>query len=90
NEQSFSAGSANDTAPARHSKSLRQRIPTPIWRFRPTLQPVAVVKTIKSQLIPKIVLALRSAPTPQPVESTERSPTAVEQFAALTLGNDDG
>jgi MerR family transcriptional regulator, light-induced transcriptional regulator len=90
NEQSFSAGSANETAPARHSKSLRQRIPTPIWRFRPTLQPVAVVKTIKTQIIPKIVLALRSAPAPKPAESAERSPTAVEQFAALTLGNDDG
>ena len=85
NEQSFSAGSAADTAPARHPKTLRQRIPTPVWRFRPTLQPVAVVKTI----IPKIVLALRSAPTPRPVEIAERPPTAVEQFAALTLGNDD-
>jgi len=85
NEQSFSAGNATDTSPARHPKTLRQRIPTPIWRFRPTLQPVAVVKTI----IPKIVLALRSAPTPKPVESADRPPTAVEQFAALTLGNDD-
>ncbi len=84
-EQSFSAGNATDTSPARHPKTLRQRIPTPIWRFRPTLQPVAVVKTI----IPKIVLALRSAPTPKPVESADRPPTAVEQFAALTLGNDD-
>jgi methanogenic corrinoid protein MtbC1 len=90
NEQSFSAGSANDTAPARPSKSLRQKIPTPIWRFRPTLQPVAVVKTIKTQIIPKIVLALRSAPAPKPVEGAERPSTAVEQFTALTLGNDDG
>jgi MerR family transcriptional regulator, light-induced transcriptional regulator len=88
NEQSFSAGSANDTAPARHSKSLRQRIPTPIWRFRPTLQPVAVVKTIKTRIIPKIVLALRSAP--KTAEISKQSPTAVEQFAALTLANDDG
>lgn len=85
NEQSFSAGNATDTSPARHPKTLRQRIPTPVWRFRPALQPVAVVKTI----IPKIVLALRSAPTPKPVESADRPPTAVEQFAALTLGNDD-
>lgn len=90
NEQSFSAGSATDTAPACHSKSIRQRIPTPIWRFRSTLQPVAVVKTIKTQIIPKIVLALRSAPASKPAESTERPSTAVEQFAALTLGNDDG
>jgi len=90
NEQSFSAGSATDTAPASRSKSLRQRIPAPIWRFRPTLQPVAVVKTIKTQIIPKIVLALRSAPILKPTESAERPSTAVERFAALTLGNDDG
>ena len=90
NEQSFSAGSTNDTAPTRRSKSLRQRLPAPIWRFRPTLQPVAVVKTIKTQIIPKIVLALRSAPAAKPAESEQQPPTAVEQFAALTLGNDDG
>jgi methanogenic corrinoid protein MtbC1 len=88
NEQSFSAGSVTDTAPARHSKSFRQRIPAPIWRFRATLQPVAVVKTIKTQIIPKIVLALRSAP--KAAENNERPPTAIELFAALTLGNDEG
>ena len=58
NEQSFSASTTTDGATARHSKTLRQRIPAPIWRFRPTLQPVKVVKTI----LPKIVLALRKAP----------------------------
>ena len=88
NEQSFSTGSGTDTAPVRHSKSFRQRIPAPIWRFRPTLQPVAVVKTIKTQIIPKIVLALRS--TPKTAKTTKPAPTAVEEFAALTLANDDG
>ena len=89
NEQSFSAGSATDTA--RHSKSLRQRIPAPIWRFRPTLQPIQVVRTIKTQIVPKIVLALRRAPAPRVAETTEQQPpTAVEQFAALILGNNDG
>jgi len=91
NEQSFSAGSANDTVPARHPKTLRQRIPAPIWRFRPTLQPTEVVKTIKTQIVPKIVLALRRAPAPKPAEEAERqAPTPVEQFAALALGRDDG
>jgi methanogenic corrinoid protein MtbC1 len=89
NEQSFSAGSVTDTAPTRHSKSLRQRIPAPIWRFRPTLQPIQVVRTIKTQIVPKIVLALRRAPAAKIAEPAERAPTAVEQFAALTLGNDD-
>lgn len=90
NEQSFSAGSATDTVPARHFKSLRQRIPAPIWRFRPTLPPIHVVRTIKTQIVPKIVLALRRSPVPKIAEATEQFPTAIEQFAAMTLGNDDG
>ena len=90
NEQSFSAGSATDTAPARHSKSLRQRIPAPIWRFRPTLQPIQVVRTLKTQIVPKIVLALRRTPAPKVAEKAEQLPTAIEQFAAMILGSDDG
>ena len=90
NEQSFSAGSATDTAPARHPKSLRQRIPAPIWRFRPTLQPIQVVRTLKTQIVPKIVLALRRTPAPKVAEKAEQLPTAIEQFAAMILGSDDG
>lgn len=91
NEQSFSTGSATDSASAPNPKSLRQRIPTPIWRLRSTLQPVAVVRTIKAQIIPKIVLALRSTPTAKPGANTEpTTPTEVEMFAALALGADDG
>jgi len=89
NEQSFSAGTSTEGTPARHPKSLRQRIPEPIWRFRPTLQPVRVA--ITTQIIPKIVLALRKAPARKPEESSEqRAPDRLEQFAALALGNDDG
>src|ERR1700733_3727861 len=91
NEQSFSAGAATEGAAVRNSKSLRQRIPAPIWRFRPALKPVSVVKTIKTQIIPKIVLALRNAPTPKAADSTEQKAfNVVEQFAVLALGNDDG
>ena len=90
NEHSLSAGSATEPAPAHHSKSLRQRIPAPIWRFRPTLQPVRVVATLKTQIIPKIVLALRKAPAPKPVESVEeRSPSSVEHLTALAFGNNE-
>jgi MerR family transcriptional regulator, light-induced transcriptional regulator len=90
NQQSFSAGSATDNVAVRHSKSLPQHIPTPIWRFRPTLQPVNVVRTIKTQIIPKIVLALRKAPAPKPAEPVgQQGPSAVEQFAALALAMDD-
>jgi methanogenic corrinoid protein MtbC1 len=91
NEQSFSAGTTADGVAARHPKPLRQHIPAPIWRFRPTLRPTRVVKTIKTQIIPKIVLALRKAPAPKAAEQAEQdSPSAVEQLAALALGNDDG
>lgn len=89
-EQSFSPGTT-EIAPARHSKSLRQRVPAPVWRFRPALQPVQVVRTIKTQIIPKIVLALRNVPRPKVAKPDEQpAPNAVEQFAALAIGNDDG
>jgi MerR family transcriptional regulator, light-induced transcriptional regulator len=89
NEQSFSAGTAIDGTAARQAKSLRHRIPAPIWRFRPSLKPVGVVKTIKTQIIPKIVLALRRTPTPKTPSVEQNSPSTVEQFAMLALGDDD-
>ena len=81
NEQSFSAGSANDTAPARHSKSLRQRIPNPIWRFRPTLQPVAVVKTLNDALAK--VLAQPDFKEKLSAEAVELLPMTPEAFGAF-------
>ena len=91
NEQSFSAGTATDGASARHAtKSLQPRIPAPIWRFRPALRPVRVVKTIKTQIIPKIVLALRKSPVTKAAESAKRTMISpVEELAALALGNED-
>lgn len=90
NEQSFSAGNTTDSATTRHHKLPRERIPAPIWRFRPALKPVGVVKTIKTQIIPRIVLALRSLPVPKPAETAgQASPNAIEHFAALVLGNED-
>jgi MerR family transcriptional regulator, light-induced transcriptional regulator len=88
-QQSFSADKGADTIAARPPKSLRQRFPAPIWRFRPTLQPVSVVKTIKTLIIPKIALALRKAPAPKAYVVDQSASSAVEQFAALALGNDD-
>jgi methanogenic corrinoid protein MtbC1 len=91
NEQSFSPGTATDTAAGRRPKSVKARIPAPIWRFRPTLQPIRVVKTIKTQIIPKIVLALRGVPTPKVANNAaQHAPSAVERFTTLALGNDDG
>jgi methanogenic corrinoid protein MtbC1 len=90
NEQSFSAGAAPESVTAHHSKLPRSRIPAPIWRFRPALQPVRVVNTLKTQIIPRIVLALRKAPAPKPVESIEENtPSSVEHLTALAFGDNE-
>jgi methanogenic corrinoid protein MtbC1 len=88
-QQSFAAETAAEAVAVRRPKSLRQRIPAPIWQFRPTLQPVSVVKTIKTRIIPRIVLALRKAPTPKAEVAEQTGSSAIEHFAALALGNDD-
>src|SRR6201996_7544549 len=90
NEQSFSAGIHADQAVAHAASQQRGRkISAPIWRFRPRLQPASMVRTLKTRIIPRLVLALRSPPkTPEPVE--QDSANAVSQFAALVLGEQDG
>ena len=88
NEQSFSP---TDATQACHSVKQHQKAVAPIWRLRRTLQPVAVVRTIKTQIIPKIVLALLKAPARAPAGPPEhQSPSAVERFAGLALGLDEG
>ena len=91
NEQSFSAGTTTDGASARHPKTRHYRTSAPIWRFRPALQPVDVVKTITTQIIPKIVLALRKLPTHKSTPSVEpKFASSIEEFGALALGKEDG
>ncbi|MCZ4501053.1 MAG: ppa [Marmoricola sp.] len=87
NEQSFSAGNTSDNVSGQMRKPIRQRLAAPIWRFRPA--PVAVVRTITTQLIPKIVLALRALPTTKAV-GTSQAENAIDTFTALTLVADDG
>jgi MerR family transcriptional regulator, light-induced transcriptional regulator len=88
NEQSFSAGIKTDSAVAQAAHAQRSRPPAPVWRFRPTLQPIGVVRTIRTRIIPKIVLALRSTPkAPEPAKPENSN--AIAQFAALILGDTD-
>jgi MerR family transcriptional regulator, light-induced transcriptional regulator len=88
NEQSFSTGINTDSAAAHAARPHRSRLSRPIWRFRPALQPIGVVRTIRTRIIPKIVLALRSTPkASEPVK--HESPNAIAQFAALVLGDKD-
>jgi MerR family transcriptional regulator, light-induced transcriptional regulator len=88
NEQSFSAGINTDSAVAQAGRPQGSEPPEPIWRFRPTLQPISVVRTLRTRIIPKIVLALRSTPkAPEPAK--QDNPNAIVQFAALVLGDSD-
>jgi methanogenic corrinoid protein MtbC1 len=84
NERSFSSGNpAGRLAPR-----ARERRTTPIWRFRTA--PGVVVETLRSHIIPKIVLALRSLPVVAPpggADPAERS--TIEAFAELAIGTDD-
>lgn len=86
NEHSASTGNSEAQA-GRRARTERKILPEPIWRFRPTLKPLNMVQAIKTQIIPKIVLALGSAP--KPAEQTVAAAGTVAEFAALVLGNDD-
>ena len=88
NEQSFSAGINTDSAVAQAARPQGSQPPEPIWRFRPALQPDQRRSHLRTRIIPKIVLALRSTPkAPEPAK--QESPSAIVQFAALVLGDRD-
>ncbi|MBS0531932.1 MAG: cobalamin B12-binding domain-containing protein [Proteobacteria bacterium] len=88
NEQSFSAGINSDSAVAQTARPHRNRIPAPILRFRSTLQPISVVRTIRTRIIPKIVLALRSTPK-TPEAAKQDGPDAISRFASLVMGEQE-
>ena len=82
NEQSFS-----DSNPVTGRPSRRQGLAAPIWRLRPATG--AVVETLRSHIIPKIVLALRSLPVVAVPDAGRSAPDAIERFADLAVGDDD-
>ncbi len=90
NEQSFSTVINSDSAVAQAARpQSAEPPPEPIWRFRPTLRPIKVVRTLKTRIIPKIVLALRSTPkAPESAKADGRN--TIAQFAVLVLGESDG
>lgn len=91
NEQSFSAGTTNDNAANHAARSQGGSSKRPMWRLhRAAIQPSTVVRTIKTQIIPKIVLALRSAPAVGSTPSGKQPELSdIEQFTALTLGGSE-
>lgn len=87
NEQSFAAGTNGDSASMHVSRSKPTRAAKPLWRFKPALPPVNVVRKFKTEIIPKIVMALRSPP--KPVEITDGDSAKAVQFAAVVIGSSD-
>ncbi len=88
NEQSFSAGSKSGTASTSGIRTLRNRIAPPIWRLRPALPKAGVVRVFKAQILPKIVLALKSMPAVKSAPAHDE-PDTVQKFAALALGENE-
>ncbi len=89
NEQSFAAGPEASTAKTRPVRPWRDRIAVPVWRFKPALPPANVVRTLKTDIIPRIFHAFRPSPPPvAPAPVQEKS--QVEAFSGLVLGHDDG
>jgi len=98
NDQAMPA--APDRASNTSARSANADRDSSPWRLRPVLQPATVVRTLKSQIIPRLVLALRNArsatalPGEQPFDQEARDlplvDDGIEAFAALTCGPDDG
>ena len=89
NERSFSAGTSTDNAAGHRPSASRAKPPAPLWRFRAGLQPVNVVRTLTTKILPRFFLAVSPAPVAEPDASEQVAVDPVIAFAALTLGNDD-
>ncbi|MET0444618.1 MAG: cobalamin-dependent protein [Pseudorhodoplanes sp.] len=87
NEQSFSAGNPGGH-PGRAPSQPKPKAVAPIWRFSPA--PKAVVQSLRTHIIPKIVLALRALPVvATPTVAPREEANAIEAFAGLAVGLDD-
>ncbi|KIZ47042.1 MULTISPECIES: cobalamin B12-binding domain-containing protein [Rhodopseudomonas] len=71
--------------------------PEPIWRLHPPLSATGMVRALKTQIIPKIALALRTRPSRQDemppdqhlASNDQPLTTELEEFVSLVLGNDE-
>jgi methanogenic corrinoid protein MtbC1 len=87
NEHSVSAGNNAEGGVQMGSSAPRKPIPEPVWRFRTTLKSSKMVQTLKTQIIPKIAIALGTAQklSKKPAESGD----ALQRFVVMVLGSDD-
>lgn len=85
NEQSFSSGAS---VTGRPSRRVGERLAKPMSRLRPASG--GVVETLRSHIIPRIVLAFRSLPAvARPDAEATAEPDAIEAFARLAVSLDD-
>lgn len=89
NEQSFAAGANADRASVGVHRSRLARITSPLWRIRPAAPPVNLVRRIRTEIIPKIVVALRTIPSPKPIEAFQDDTLNSRAFAALVIGESE-
>lgn len=64
--------------------------PEPIWRYRRPISSEAIARSIRTQILPQIGLALRSMSFPNaPAPAAPAPPFEVQQFTLLILGPDE-
>lgn len=64
--------------------------PEPIWRYRRPLASDGIARSIHTQLLPQVGLALRSMSFPNtPAPADPAAPFEVQQFTLLILGSDE-
>ncbi len=70
--------------------SLNFSPPEPIWRYRPPIGSDAIARSIRTQMLPHVGLALRSMSFPPSPEAAEpAAPFEVQQFTLLILSADE-
>jgi methanogenic corrinoid protein MtbC1 len=87
-EQSFSGSVSTENSNALRGSTARFRPSAPLWRFPAGLKPTLVVRSLKTKILPRIVLALK----PSPAAADADDGAAVDPvitFAAMTLSADD-
>lgn len=91
NEQAFSSSPSQENGP-QAARSFALRLTQPIFRFRPAIEQAGVVRALRTQIFPKIALALRNPHAKKTkdseLESSEQR-DGVEHFAMLSLAAEE-
>jgi MerR family transcriptional regulator, light-induced transcriptional regulator len=88
NKHKFSSNEGSDGSEPPRVPHYDVPFPPPLWRFRSPLSTGSMVRAIKSQIIPRIALAFRSATTLTPSNSGATA-WDVAPFIDMLLSGDD-